>query len=235
MIRIASDPGKPSAKSNLPMQIVGIAPPIKEELLDVAPPTHAYVPFGRHYGAGMFVLVRRGSPVETSAATAAGELRAAIRAADPRMPILSASTLQTFHDRGIELWALRTGARLFAGLGLMAMLLAVVGVYGVKSYVVAQRTREVGIRMALGATAGDVLRLILRDGAFLTAGGVALGLPLALLVSVLFSKVFIGIGGFDAWVVAIATMLLTLSAFVASAVPARRATRIQPLRALQGE
>ena len=149
--------------------------------------------------------------------------------------MLALSTMQAFHDKGLELFALKTGAQLFTALGVLALLLAVVGVYGVKSYIVAQRTREIGIRMALGATARDVLRLVLRDGLFLTGTGVALGLPLAILVSILFRAVFVEIGGFDSLVLGAATIVLAGAAMVASVVPARRATKIQPLEALQEE
>ena len=231
-IRVARDAGEPASTPGEPMQIVGIAPPLKEELLDAAPTTHAYVPFARHYRSGMFLVVRHVSSL-ADAATAAGDLRNQIRGAESRLAMLQVSTMQSFHDRGLELWLLRTGAWMLAGLGIVAMLLAVLGVYGVRSYVVAQRTREIGIRMALGASARDVVNLILKDGAILAGCGIALGLPLALLVSMLFSKVFVVIGGFDTTVVAIATLALTSSAALASALPARRATRVQPLRALQ--
>jgi ABC-type antimicrobial peptide transport system permease subunit len=158
-----------------------------------------------------------------------------VRSTEAGLPVLALSTMQAFHDNGLELWALRTGAQLFTALGGLALLLAVVGVYGVKSYVVAQRTREIGIRMALGASARDVLSLVLRDGFFLTGTGLAIGVPLAVLVSILFTKVFVDIGGFDGLVVSVATVILGIAATVASAVPARRATRVQPLRALQGD
>ena len=111
--------------------------------------------------------------------------------------------------------------------GVLALLLAVVGVYGVKSYVVSQRTREIGIRMALGASAPDVLRLILRDGLLLTATGVAIGLPLAALVSFAFTRVFADVGGFDVLVVASATVILAAAATLASAIPARRASSVR--------
>jgi hypothetical protein len=233
MIRIAADPDEGNRTPAEPLQIIGIAPPIREELLDKAPPSHVYAPSGRFYRAGMHVLVRFAGPIDE--VKAADLLRHEIRAADMRLPVLTLSTLQAFHDHGIELWALKTGARLFAALGVLAMLLAVVGVYGVKAYVVAQRTREIGIRMALGASARDVLGLVLRDGAFLTGAGVALGIPLALLVSMLFTTVFVEIGGIDVTVLTFATVALATSATIASAVPARRATKVQPLRALQGD
>jgi putative ABC transport system permease protein len=231
MIRVARSPDEPQSTTSL--EIVGVAPPIREELLDRVPPPHVYVPFGGNYQAGMFLFVR--SAGQVSDVSAVDALRKEIRLADARLPMLSLSTMQAFHDKGLELWALKTGAQLFTILGLLALLLALVGVYAVKSYVVSQRTREIGIRMALGASGSDVLRLILRDGLFLTGAGVAIGLPLAIVVSIAFTKVFVEIGGFDPAVVSTATIVLALTATLAGAVPARRATKIQPLRALQGE
>jgi ABC-type antimicrobial peptide transport system permease subunit len=194
---------------------------------------HVYVPFGRNYQAGMHLEVRLQAGSDDMRGIDA--LRAAIRATDPGLPVLALSTMQAFHDKGLELWALKTGAQVFTALGVLALLLAVVGVYGVKSYVVAQRTREIGIRMALGASPRDVVRLVLRDGFFLTGTGLAIGVPLAVLVSILLTKVFVDIGGFDGLVVSAATIVLGAAATIASAIPARRATRVQPLRALQGD
>jgi hypothetical protein len=233
MIRVAQTPGDPDSTRSEPMQIVGIAPPMREELLDRAPVPHVYVPFGRQYRAGMHLEVR----LEPGANTLAGieSLRAAIRATEPTLPVLTLAAMQAVHDKGLELWALKTGAQLFSALGGLALLLAVVGVYGVKSYVVSQRRREIGIRMALGASARDVVGLVLRDGFFLTAAGVALGVPLAILVSFALAAVFVDVGGFDGLVVSVATIVLAVSATIASAVPARGASRIQPLRALQGD
>ena len=159
----------------------------------------------------------------------------AITATDARLPVLTLSTMDGFHSRGIELWALKTAARLFAALGGLALVLAVVGVYGVKSYLVSQRTKEIGIRIALGATAGDVLQLVLRDGLFLTGAGVLIGLPLAALVSLAFTKVFVEVGGFDITVVSVSTAVLALSSIAATLIPARRAARVVPLRALRTE
>ncbi len=232
LIRTAASPGEAGERGE-PMQVVGIAPPMKEELLDRVPAPHVYVPFGRNYQGGMHLEVRLQPGADAMASIDA--LRGAVRSTEAGMPVLALSTMQAFHDNGLELWALRTGAQLFTALGGLALLLAVVGVYGVKSYVVAQRTREIGIRMALGASARDVLGLVLRDGFFLTGTGLAIGVPLAILVSILFTKVFVDIGGFDGLVVSVVTVVLGIAATVASAVPARRATRVQPLRALQGD
>lgn len=222
-----------SAVQYEPMQIVGIAPPIRNELLDGGPVAHVYVPFGRRYRANMHLHAR--VTRATGDATALEALRQEIRAADARLPVLALSTMQAFHDQGLQLWALKAGGRMFAALGVLAVVLAVVGVYGVKSYVVSQRTREFGIRMALGATAQDVLRLVLRDGAWLTMAGLVVGVPLAALVSVAFAKVFVEIGGFDPVVVGGATAALATAALLASYVPARRATRVVPVRALRAD
>jgi predicted permease len=231
MIRLAEWPGEPGRGE--PMQIVGIAPPMRTELLDPGPVPHLYLPFGRNYRGSMYVHARVGDGVDDEVAL--GELRQAIAAADPRLPVLELSTMEGFHSRSLELWALRTGAGVFTALGGLAVLLAVVGVYGVKSYIVSQRTKEIGIRMALGATGRDVLALVLRQGLFLTVTGVALGVPLAALVSLALTKVFVDIGAFDAAVLLAATAVLSIASIAASAIPARRATKVVPLRALRAE
>jgi putative ABC transport system permease protein len=115
----------------------------------------------------------------------------------------------------------------------LALLLAVVGLYGVKSYVVSQRTREIGIRMALGARPGDVLGMVLRDGAILSAAGLALGLPLAALVGFALSRFLYDVTPLDPIVFTLAPALLSCAALAATWLPARRATRITPLTALR--
>jgi predicted permease len=232
-IRIRKRSGSSGGVSFEPMQIVGIAPPVRDDLLDPGPESHLYVPFGRNYRAGMHVHVK--ATPGTNEIAALDALRREIRAAHPQMPVLALSTMQGFHNNGLELWALKAGGRLFTALGLLAALLAVIGVYGVKSYVVSQRTREIGIRMALGASPRDVLQLVMRDGAFLTGLGVAVGVPLAAFISYAFTKVFVEIGGFDPVVVGASTLLLAASATVASAIPARRAAHVAPLVALRTE
>jgi putative ABC transport system permease protein len=216
-----------------PMEIVGIAPPLREELLDRAPVPHVFVPSGRNYRAGMFAIVRMTTAGDDLATL--DVLRKTIRSADASLPIVSLSTMKAFHTGSLELWALQAGGWLFTVLGVVALLLAVIGVYGVKSFVVSQRTREIGIRMALGASSRDVLGLVLRDGFRLTALGVAIGVPLAMLVSLAFTQVFVEIGGLDTGVIGAATIVLIVAATIASGVPARRATRVEPLTALRTE
>jgi ABC-type antimicrobial peptide transport system permease subunit len=128
-----------------------------------------------------------------------------------------------------------TGARLFTVFGGVALLLAVIGVYGVKSYVVSRRTREIGIRMALGATAGDVLWLVLREGMTLTSVGISLGLLLAWGVAKGVSGMLYQVSALDPIVFAAAPVLLGAAAMVATYLPARRATQVVPLSALRAD
>jgi ABC-type antimicrobial peptide transport system permease subunit len=181
----------------------------------------------------MYVQVRLADGVDERAAL--DGLRAQIREVNAAMPILRLTSMQAFHDSSLELWALKATAYAFTLLGVLAMLLAAVGVYGVRAYTVALRTREFGIRMALGASPGRVLGLVLRDGAVLTAVGLALGLPLGLLVSLGLRSVFVDVGGIDLVVLAFSMLVLAIAATLAGAVPARRATRIEPVKALSAE
>jgi len=219
--------------TSVPMEIVGVAPPLREELLDGNPVPHVYVPFGRHFRAGMHLHAKLipGS----NEALALDSVRGAVRTADARLPLLRLSTMQAMQARSLELLALRAMAGVFTGLAALALLLATIGVYGVRAYVVANRTREIGIRMALGATARDVVRLILSDGVVLAGAGVGLGLPLAVLVSIALRSVFVDVGGVDYVVLAAATAVLAVASIAASALPARRAARVEPLRSLRAE
>jgi predicted permease len=232
-IRIRAEPGQPAGQPEPPLQVVGIAPPMRDELLDRGPVSHLYVPFGLGAQPRMHVQVRLKPGVDETAAVAA--LRRAIRAEDARLPVVTVTTMKAFHETGVELWALRAGGQLFTGIGLLAMLLASVGIFGLMSYVVSRRRPEFGVRMALGATPGDVLRLVARDGARITGLALAIGLPLAALVSIAFTKVFVEIGGFDPVTIAGAAAVLAAAAMAASLLPGRRASRVAPMSALRSE
>ena len=233
MIRYTERPGEAAKEDRAPMEIVGIAPPIRDDLFDREAGPAIYEPWGRNYRGNMFVHVR--------AARSGGErellqsIRTSIRAYDARVPLVESTTMQAFHDRSLSLWAVRSGGRLFLAFGLLALLLAVIGLYGVKSYVVAQRTREIGIRMALGARREDVLAMVLKEGAILSAAGVAIGLPLSALLGLALSSLLYDVKPLDPIVFVSAPLVLGVSALLASWVPARRATRVSPLTALRSE
>ena len=131
--------------------------------------------------------------------------------------------------------ALRAGAALFSIFGGLALGLAVVGLYGVKAYSVARRTREIGIRMALGAQAGAVLRMIMREGSIMLVSGVAIGLLLAVATAKIVSGILYGVGALDPVAFTVAPVVLTVAALVAMWLPARRATRVDPVQALHAE
>lgn len=126
-------------------------------------------------------------------------------------------------------------ATLAGAFGLLALALVCVGLYGLLAYSVAQRTKEIGIRMALGAQAGWVVRLVLRDGARLIATGVVLGLPAAWIASRWTKSMLFGVTPMDAGAIAAALALLTTAALLAAYLPARRASRLDPLTALRHE
>jgi ABC-type antimicrobial peptide transport system permease subunit len=143
--------------------------------------------------------------------------------------------MTALRDASISEWSIRAAAWLFSTFAMLALLLAAIGVYGLKAYEVSRRTREIGIRIALGATARDVVRLIVREGARTTLIGVAIGLLLAAGTARLVSGMLYRVSPFDPAVLAIAVAALSAVAMLACFVPARRATRIAPLDALRTE
>jgi ABC-type antimicrobial peptide transport system permease subunit len=162
-------------------------------------------------------------------------LRRELQSLDARLPILSAKTMADHRYRSLTEWSVRAAATLFSAFGGLALLLATIGVYGLKAYDVARRTREIGIRIALGATSGDVKRLMLREGLRTTIAGVAIGLLLAAGLGKLVSGLLYQVSPFDPFALSAAAATLALAALAASYIPARRATRVEPLHALRSE
>jgi ABC-type antimicrobial peptide transport system permease subunit len=158
-----------------------------------------------------------------------------VREVDPSIPILSLRTFAQHLDSNLDLWLVRAGAALFFVFGALALGLAVVGLYGVKAYSVARRTREIGIRMALGAQAGAVLRMIMREGSIMLFSGLIIGLLLAIVTAKILSGVLYGVSALDPIAFAVAPLVMTTAALIATWLPARRATRIDPVQALRSE
>src|SRR5439155_16712751 len=135
-------------------------------------------------------------------------------------------------DKSPDLWIVKLGATLFGAFGAIALLLAVIGVYGVKAYAVACRTREIGIRMALGAHRRDVFALIMRQGAMQTALAVGVGLLLSLTAGRVLAKILYEVSPSDPFALLVSTVMLAAAALLACFLPARRATHVDPIQAL---
>jgi putative ABC transport system permease protein len=194
-----------------------------------------YLPFARGFLNNAFFYARLKPHMHGGEAGTADLLRRAIREIDPALPVLSLKTFAGHLGDNLELWMVRAAAALFAVFGALALGLSVIGLYGVKAYSVARRTREIGIRMALGAQRGAVQRMILREGATLLAAGLALGLLLALATGKIVSSMLYEVSAVDPIAFTAAPLLLAAAGLLATWLPARRATRISPMAALRTE
>jgi len=211
--------------------IVGVAPDFRHGELDNADPIDpcAYVSFA--YGAfpntGLTIRVA-GDP-----GLIAAPAREAIRASDPRMAVFQAATMKELRQRGY--WQYFLFGWMFSLFGGIALLLAAIGVYGVLSYSVAQRTQEIGVRMALGAGRGDVLKLVVIQGIRLAIAGVVIGVVGSFFVTPIIKSELVNVSPTDPLSFIGVSIFLTSIAFVASYVPARRAMAVDPLVALRAE
>jgi len=163
--------------------------------------------------------------------TLAEAVKRAVWKVDPEQSVFD---IQTMEQRVLNtIWQQRLAGALFALFAGLALALAAVGIYGVMSYAVSQRTREIGVRMALGAQVPDVLKMVLGEGLKLTLTGVAIGLIAALAMAQLMKSLLYGVGVIDPLTFAVAPALLAATAMVACWIPARRAARTDPLTALR--
>jgi hypothetical protein len=215
------------------IEVVGLAPNIRHQMEDDEAGPHLYRPYAQNFRFGVYLHAQTTNAEGEAAMLPA--LRAMLRDIDPNLPVVRLETGPMFRERNAMLWVIRTGATLFGVFGAVALFMAALGIYGVKAYLVSRRTREIGIRLALGATSRDVVSLVMRDGLSLTAMGLILGLGLSALVVRAIGGFVYGGGGFDLPIVGAAFLALGLAAIVATWVPARRATRIAPSLALRSE
>ncbi len=208
-----------------PLVVVGVVGDVKQFGLHTEPRPEIYLPTRRH---SMTLIVRTsGNPAQLAAA-----VRETIQSLDNRAAI-SMRKMEDVVSRST--WSRRNLALQMGVLGAAALLLAAMGIYGVISYLVAQRTREMGIRLALGAQRRDLLKLVLGQGLTLTMIGVAAGLALALALTRFLSSLLFGVGAADPITFAAIALLLAVVALAASFLPARRATKVDPITALRHE
>jgi putative ABC transport system permease protein len=209
--------------------IVGVVSNVRARGLETDPPAAIYLNYLQDPNTQFALVLRTSADPEALQ----GAVVSALRKADPLMPVSNVNTLQGLVGGTIARPRFNaTMLSLFAGLGL---LLASIGIYGVLSYSVAQRTQEMGIRMALGADPRDVLRLVVGDGFRVTVIGVIAGLVIAFPAMRLLASLLYGVEASDPTVFIVVALVLTVVALVASYIPARRATRVDPMIALRAE
>ncbi|PYT00735.1 MAG: hypothetical protein DMF65_08325 [Acidobacteria bacterium] len=213
-----------------PREIVGVVRSVRYERLNDEERPEFYVPYRQSPEAVMEVVVRSSA---SDAAALAPAVRNAVKGVDPNLLIWETRTMDELVGRSVA--PQRFNVALLAVFACVAMLLAAVGIYGVISYAVTQRTHEIGIRMALGAQTRDVLRMVVGQGMMLTLAGIALGLAGAFALTRVMSNLLYGVSATDPPTFVAVPLLLVLVALVACLVPARRATKVDPTVALRYE
>jgi len=231
--RLQFSAGDEDVGSDRAVEIVGLVKGTRHDLTSREPEPHIYLPSGQAYVAWTHLHVR--TEAGNSPANLVDTVRREIRSVAPGLPLFTVGTLETHRERSVALWFLRTAARVFLVLGGAAAFLAIVGLYGVKSYIVSRRTREFGIRQALGATPALIVRQVFREGFALTLAGLGLGLGLGALLGRVLAVVLYQVSPFDPISLAAASALLLGAAMIAAWVPARRAGRIEPMVAMRME
>lgn len=212
-------------------QIIGIVEDIREAALDSDTWPTVYYPFNQGPDTYFSVVVRT-SPAERSLLPA---MAASIRQINRGIVTSSGAAMTGIIRDSYSAWLRRSSAWLVGGFAAVAFLLSVVGVYGVVAYSVSRRTREIGVRMALGAQTGAVCQLILKEAGWLTAGGIVAGLMCAVAAATLMRKLLFGVSSWDMPTLAAVAAVLGVSALLASYIPARRAASIHPVEALRAE
>ena len=212
------------------IEVIGVIPDRKDRDLRETPPAQAYFPYfqSRHFRFMNIYLRTQGDPLLIE-----NQLRERMRQFDPHVPLVG---LQTKSEQiGFSLRTERLVASLSALFGGLATLLAAIGLYGVMAYTVTRRTREFGLRVALGALQRDVIWLVMRDVLILIAAGLAVGVPLAFALSTLVRSQIFGLGAHDPLTLFSSTLALALAACLAGLIPAIRASRVDPLQSLRNE
>jgi predicted permease len=221
-----------------PVEIIGVTRDSKHRTLNEAPRVVMYLPFGQEYAAGMHLHIRTVSEPLSLLASVQNE----IQQLDRSLPVFEVKTMRRHLDD--SLWPQRALAALIGVLGLLALVLAAAGLYGVVSYAAAERTREIGIRIALGAQTQDVIWMIVQQGMKLVLIGAAVGLAAAWALTRLIKGVvftmdaadpFFGVSATDSLTFVIGPLSLLAIALLACYFPARRATRVDPMVALRYE
>jgi len=210
-------------------EVVGVARDTVVNAIGEQPQPLAYLPLTQDYAPAATMQVRTLGQPEAVVAT----VRSQVQSLDTNLALTNFNTIGELIDQG--LWAPRMGAALLTVFGGLALILAVVGVYGVLSYSVNQQTREIGIRMAMGAQTGRILSLVVGQGMQLAIAGLTLGILIAFAATRVLSSLLFGVSAHDPLIFVGVSLALAAAAILACYIPARRATRVDPLVALRYE
>jgi len=211
------------------LQVVGVTPTAKYFYLGEPPQPYLYVPFAQNRRSRMALFTH----TSVDPAGLAMPLRQLVHSLDPNEPVFNVMTLEQFI--GAKNHPVQMVVEVVATMGLVGLSLALIGLYGLVAYSVARRTREIGVRMAIGARQTDVLRMVLRQGFLLSLIGIGIGGVIAAAISKAIVAGFVGLGSLNAAVCVLVPLLLMLVTLGACYVPARRAARVDPLAALRAE
>jgi predicted permease len=231
--RAAGESADPSQVRTI--EIVGIARQAPLRLKGEKSTGAIYVPFAQGFTNSVFFFVRSREAGENVLAGLREPLRRALRAAAPEIAFSKVSTFAEHKDGSLELWLLYRLSTIATGFGVVAALIAVIGLYGAKAYGVSRRTREIGIRLALGAEPACLRNLILREGLASGLLGVGFGLLLGGALGRLFGSAMADVSGFDPWVFGLAAGAVFAASLAASWIPAHRAMKVNPLTALRAD
>jgi predicted permease len=220
-VRFGKDPTKPWTT------VVGVIKDIKSDGLDIDGVPHIYVSTYQDSIKGVSVVLRTSLP----ATLLEPQIRHEIQSIDPGLPVFSVSSMNDILDRSLA--SRRFSADLVGGFAALALFLASIGIYGLLAYMVGQRSREIGLRLALGARQADILKLILQKGVVLATVGVVAGVFFAASTASMMATLLYGVRPHDPAVFLFVPLLLLAVAFLASYIPARRATQVDPVIALR--
>lgn len=229
--RIQFKSDRDRAEDDVPLEVVGIVPHTRRDLFEREPVGAVYVPFAQGFSSNVYFHVRPERPSDRLEDL----VRREIREAGPGIPIFSVRTFAAHVSGAAEYWMLRLSSSAFSFFGGMAMVVALVGLYGVTAYTVARRTKEIGVRIAVGAKPAEVLRLILTESFATVSGGVVIGWLLGAGMGQVMASTFVDFSAFDPWVFALVPIGFVAASLGAAYVPARRATEVNPVTALRAD
>ena len=217
------------------LRVVGVVAGVRPSLFADGPEPFVYFPFGQQFAANVYLHAKTAATTAEAETAMLPSVGRAIKAVDPALSLVALETRPMFRERNLLLAVVRTGAWIFASFGLGALILAAVGIYGVKSYLVSRRTREIGIRIALGAAPRRVVGMVVGEGLLLVGLGLSAGVGLSVMTGSLLRGALFQGRALDIPVIAIAAATLIATFVLASWLPSRRATLVQPATALRAQ